>query len=355
MRQIELFGRDVPGLLVAAGAIVLAVLAGLIIHAVAFRLLSRFAGRTPGTADDIFVAQARRPARWISVAIALALVRPAVDLSVSGDALWKQLAGLLVPALVGWLAIAMLRAFKQVVELRADINVEDNLRARRQRTRAGILTRIGVFGIIFVTACLMLLSIPSVRSVGVTLMASAGIAGLVVGAAAQPALKNVIAGVQMAFSEPIRIDDVVIIDGEWGRIEDIRLTFVQVKLWDERRLIVPVSKFLEQSFQNWTRETSQLLGSVFWRLDPAADIDRLREKLGELVAANARWDKRFWNMQVTDVTADAIEVRALATAKDASTAFDLRCDLREGLLKFIREEMPEALPRTRAVVAGALE
>ncbi|NJC33327.1 small-conductance mechanosensitive channel [Sphingomonas jejuensis] len=350
MRQIDMFGWDVPAPLVAAGAIALAVLAGLLIHATAFRLLRRFAERTPATADDILVSHARRPARWITVAVALALIRPAVNLSESGDTLWRQVAGLVVPALIGWLAIAMLRAFQKVVEIRADISVEDNLRARRQRTRASILTRIGVFAIIFVTLCLMLLSIPSVRSVGVTLMASAGIAGLVVGAAAQPALKNVIAGVQMAFSEPIRIDDVVIIDGEWGRIEEIRLTFVQVKLWDERRLIVPVSKFLEQSFQNWTRETSHLLGSVFWRLDPAADIDRLRDRLGALVDANPRWDRRFWNMQVTDMTADAVEVRALATAKDASTAFDLRCDLREGLLKFIRDEMPEALPKTRALV-----
>jgi small-conductance mechanosensitive channel len=141
----------------------------------------------------------------------------------------------------------------------------------------------------------MLMSIPSVRNVGVTLIASAGLAALAVGAAAQPALKNLIAGMQMAFTEPIRIDDVVIMDGEWGRIEEIRLTYVVVKIWDERRLIVPVSKFLEESFQNWTRQTSAILGSVFWYLDPATDIPRLRTKLVELVKANPRWDGRFCN------------------------------------------------------------
>jgi small-conductance mechanosensitive channel len=214
------------------------------------------------------------------------------------------------------------------------------------------LGRIGSFFIVFITICLMLLSVPGIRTIGVTLMASAGIAGLVVGAAAQPALKNVIAGIQMAFTEPIRLDDVVIMDGEWGRVEEIRLTFVVIRIWDERRLVVPVSKFLEASFQNWTRETSQLLGSVFWYLDPATDIDRLRDAVGQAVQASKRWDRRFWNCQVTDVKPDAIEVRGLMTAKDASTAFDLRCEVREAVLAFVRAEMPEALPRRRVEMAG---
>jgi small-conductance mechanosensitive channel len=265
--------------------------------------------------------------------------------------LWKQLLGFLVPALLGWLAVAALRAFQDVIEIRSDITVEDNLRARRKRTRAAILGRIGTFFIIFISVCLMLLSVPGIRSIGVTLMASAGIAGLVVGAAAQPALKNLIAGVQMAFTEPIRLDDVLIVDGEWGRVEQINLTFVVIKIWDERRLVVPVSKFLEQSFQNWTRETSQLMGSVFWYVDPSTDVPRLREKLAEVVKANPRWDGRFFNLQVTDMKADAVELRALMTAKNASVAFDLRCDVREAMLAYITAEMPEAMPRGRLLMA----
>lgn len=151
----------------------------------------------------------------------------------------------------------------------------------------------------------------------------------------------------MAFTEPIRIDDVVIIDGEWGRIEEIRLTYVVVAIWDERRLVVPVSKFLEESFQNWTRNSSQLHGTAFFWLDPTADIPRLRARLEELVRANERWDGRGFVLQVTDTRPDAIEVRALVTARDAANAFDLRCDIREGMLAFIRDEMPEALPRGR--------
>jgi small-conductance mechanosensitive channel len=346
-RTIVRTWRDLPDPLVDTAVVLAAVAAGLLIHAMACRVMRRFAARTPGSADDVFVEQGRRPSRWIMVALALAFVRRALDLSERADILWNQLAGFIIPALLGWFAIAMIRASGQAVEIAADISVADNLRARRRRTRSAILGRIAILGVGFVTICLMLLSIPSVRSIGVTLMASAGLAGLAVGAAAQPALKNIIAGIQMAFTEPIRIDDVVIIEGEWGRIEEIRLTYVVVAIWDERRLVVPVSQFLEHSFQNWTRSSSQLLGSAFFWLDPTADIPRLRNRFEEIVRANPKWDGRALALQVTDTKPDAIEVRVLATAANAGLTFDLRCDIREALLAYIRDAMPEALPRRR--------
>jgi small-conductance mechanosensitive channel len=277
-------------------------------------------------------------------------VKSGLAMNANASATWVQVVGLVFPALLGWVAVALLGVVTDVVKARADIAVADNLRARRRRTRADILYRIAVFIVLLVTFCLMLMSIPAVRSIGVTLAASAGLAALAVGAAAQPALKNLIGGLQMAFTEPIRLDDVVIIDGEWGRIEEIRLTYVVVKIWDERRLIVPVSKFLEDTFQNWTRSSSQIMGSVFWYLDPAADIARMRKKVGEVVRSNERWDGRFFNLQVTDTKPEAIEVRALMTAKDASLAFDLRCDVREAMLAFFRAEMPEAIVRYRGAV-----
>jgi len=169
------------------------------------------------------------------------------------------------------------QATVKALELRTEFSNEDNLEARRRRTRLAIFSRIGTFAIVFVTIGLMLLSIPAIRDIGVTLMASAGLAALAVGAAAQPALKALIGGLQMALTEPIRIDDVVIMDGEWGRIEDIRTTYVVVRIWDERRLIVPVRKFLDESFQNWTRRESQLLGTVFLHLDPMVDVAKLRD------------------------------------------------------------------------------
>ena len=210
-----------------------------------------------------------------------------------------------------------------------------------------IFSRIGTFSIIFVTVGLMLLSIPGVRDIGVTLMASAGLAALAIGAAAQPALKALIGGLQMALTEPIRIDDVVIIDGEWGRIEDIRTTYIVVRIWDERRLVVPVNKFLDETFENWTRTGSQLLGTVFLHLDPLADVERIRTEYERLIKANPLWDERVQVVQVTDTQPESIEVRLLMSAKDAPTAFDLRCQIREAMMVFLREEMPEAIARRR--------
>lgn len=326
------------------------VLAALLIHAVIAAIARRAMDRAGSSTGLTLVSALGQPARWLLVALALSAIQPALGLDADGRQVWRQVSGLLMPALLGWLAIGGLGAINQIVQARADISVADNLRARRRRTRASILHRIALIAVGLISFCLMLMSIPSIRSIGVTLIASAGLAALAVGAAAQPALKNLIAGLQMAFTEPIRLDDVVVIEGEWGRIEDIRLTYVVVKLWDERRLVVPVSRFLESSFQNWTRQTSELIGSVHWQLNPSADIGRLREWLGDYVRTCALWDGRFYNLQVTDMKSNLIEVRALVTAKDASTAFDLRCEVREAMLDFIARDMPLALPRSRAEI-----
>lgn len=344
--------HDLPGwlsdLLYVAAALALA----LVLHRIVIWVARRATAARPDSASALFVERIRKLLRWLMLAIALAAVQPALDLTRGQATLWGRIAALLVPGLMGWCAIVAVGTVTDVMIRHADISVADNLRARRRRTRLGIFQRIFVSVILLVTICTMLMTIPSVRSLGVTLAASAGLAGLAVGAAAQPALKNLIAGFQMIFTEPIRIDDVVIIDGEWGRIEEIRLTYVVVKIWDERRLVVPVSKFLEQSFQNWTRQSSALLGSVFWYVDAATDVDALRARLGEIVTANPRWDGRFWNLQVTDVKPDgSVELRGLMTAKDASTAFDLRCDVREALLAHIRAEQPGALLRHRAYIS----
>ena len=326
--------------------------AALLVHRIVFLIWAKAAQRTATPTDDILLARLSGPARWAFVAIALVAIEPFLHLRGDSDLVWVRSVGLAAPAIAGWLFAALLGAANAIIQSRADIDVEDNLRARRKRTRASILYRIALFVTVLVTVCLMLVSLPSIRNVGVTLMASAGIAGLAVGAAAQPALKNLIAGIQMAFTEPVRIDDVVIVAGEWGRIEDIRLTYVVVKIWDERRLVVPVAKFLEDVFENWTRQTSQLLGTAFFHLDPTADVPRLRAQLEQIVRDDPLWDGRVCGLQVTDTTIDSIELRALISASNASKAFDLRCNVREKLLAFIAAEMPVALARRRGEIAA---
>ena len=348
---MERFAAAIPAWLVGPALVLLAVIVAIAIHLLVLRILCGWAARARTQVGELALRRLANPTRFLAIAFALSAVQPALALSGTAGRAWTQVAGLIVPALLGWLAVGVVGFVSDLVIMRADISAADNLLARQRRTRTAILNRIAVFVVLVITFCMMLMSIPSIRTIGVTLIASAGLAALAVGAAAQPALKNLIGGLQMAFTEPIRIDDVVVVDGEWGRIEDIRLTYVVVKIWDERRLIVPVSKFLEESFQNWTRETSQILGSVIWYLDPAADVSRLREKVGELVKANEAWDGRFYNLQVTDTRPGVIEVRALMTAADASRAFDLRCAVREAVLAFIRREMPEAILRHRNQVA----
>lgn len=331
---------------VATGAVAatLAVLAALLLHRGLFMVLRRLARSSQSQSDNLVLRRIVRPARWALITLALIV---AADRVAFLDEVWEQIGPIVVPLLIGWMAIALLHALVEAMMLRSDITVEDNRSARRRRTRLSIFGRIATFLIVFVTIGLVMLSIPGVREIGVTLVASAGLAGLAVGAAAQPALKSLIAGFQMALTEPVIVGDAVIIGGEWGWVEEIRTTYVVVKVWDERRLVVPTSKFLEEIFQNWTKTTSQLLGTVMLYVDPATRLDPIRQRFEALVADNARWDGRVRHMQVTELTRDAIELRFLVTAKDSPTLFDLRCDVREALIQWLAAEMPEALVRSR--------
>lgn len=345
----DLFSNS-PEWLRILGIAVIAICIALAVHAIAVTILRRVAARTASATDDILLKRLSNPARWLLVVFAITAAQPTMMLPPSVEEIWQRFEGLVMPAAFGWLAIGLLGVVKDVVDSNADITATNNLRARQQRTRATLLYRIALFVVLLITFCMMLISFPAIRAVGVTLLASAGLAGLAVGAAAQPALKNLVSGIQMAFTEPIRIDDVVIMDNEWGRIEEIRLTYVVVRIWDDRRLIVPVSKFLENSFQNWTRETSQLLGTAFLHVDPTADVARIRAKLESVVKDNPNWDGRVVGLQVTDVCVDHMELRALVSASNAGKAFDLRCNVREAMMAFIASEMPDALPRRRADV-----
>jgi small-conductance mechanosensitive channel len=346
--QIQQLRSSMAGWAWDAGVALLAALLGILValvaHRVLYGLLKRLTRASESKADDYIVTCLEQPTKWAMAALGLVLAARETPVL---EGIWEKLAGFVMPALVGWIALVILHGLIRGMELKADITVADNLQARRKRTRLAIFSRIGSFVIVFATIGLMLLSIPGVRDIGVTLMASAGLAGLAVGAAAQPALKSLIGGLQMALTEPIAIDDVVIVDGEWGRIEDIRTTFVVVRIWDQRRLIVPTTKFLEETVENWTRTTSEILGTVFLYLDPLADIEAIRAEFERRVKAHELWDGIAQAVQVTDTRPEAIEVRLLMSARDASQAFTLRCDLREGMLAWIRENQPEAVVRHR--------
>lgn len=353
---IERIAPDLPGwagaAIVALIAAAIGLLVGWIAHAILFRILRRITRASESDSDDILVRRLSRPSRYAFLALGVVLAAretPALD------AAWAKVSGFVMPVLVGWIALAILNAFVEAMSLANDISVADNRNARRKRTRLAIFGRILSFAIIFLTISMMLLAIPGVKQIGVTLMASAGLAALAVGAAAQPALKALIGGFQMALTEPISIDDVIILDGEWGRIEDIRTTYVVVRLWDDRRLVVPTTRFLEDTFQNWTKTTSQLLGTVMIYLDPSADIGPVREEYARQIAAHKLWDKRAQILQITDCSSEAIEVRLLMSAQDASSLFDLRCDIRESMLDWIRRNQPEALVRRRTLPVAPVE
>jgi small-conductance mechanosensitive channel len=331
--------------LAAALSILLSVAVAFLIHWMLYWVALRLVRRSK--LEPTLLPAIYHPTRWLVVLLALGAGLKSIELGPRVADIWAIGSRMIFALLVGWLVLRCMSAAKTMIERGADISVEDNLKARRQRTRIGILYRIAQCIVGFLVIAMMLIAIPGVRTIGVTLMASAGLAGLAVGAAAQPALKNLIAGVQMAFSEPIRLDDVVIVEGEWGRIEEIKLTYVVVRIWDDRRMVVPVSYFLEKPFQNWTTKTSDLLGTVFFHVDPAADVGRIREVFVDAVKANSRWDGRVAILQVTEHRPEALELRGLLSARNAGIAFDLRCEVREAVMDFLRTQMPDALVRTR--------
>jgi len=223
----------------------------------------------------------------------------------------------------------------------------DNLQARKSATRLDVVRRVWVVAVAVVTVAAALTVIPGVKQIGVSLFASAGIAGIAVGLAARPMLSNLIAGLQIAFTQPIRLDDAVVVENEWGWIEEIGLFYVVIRIWDWRRLIVPLSYFIEKPFQNWTRQSAAIIGSVFWSVDYRAPVAEMREKLTEICKSTRLWDGNVVNLQVTEASGNSILIRALASSGNSPDAWDLRCYIREKMIAWLQEAHPEALPRLR--------
>ncbi len=247
----------------------------------------------------------------------------------------------------GWLVVKAVQMVREMILDNYDVTVADNLRARSMTTQIHVIGRIVNFLVILLTVSFMIMTFAEARQIGISLLASAGIAGVVLGFAAQKTLGNLLAGIQIAFAQPIRIDDVVIVENEWGRIEDITLTYVVVRIWDLRRLVLPISYFVEKPFQNWTRVSADLLGSVYIYADYRVDVQGLRDKLAGILAESPLWDKKVCTLQVTNMTDQTVELRALMSTPDSSSSWNLRCSVREELLRHLQTAHPEHLPRTR--------
>ena len=258
---------------------------------------------------------------------------------------------------VTWTLLALLLAVEEAIAEHYSTDVPDNLKARKVVTQVRILRRIVSAIVIILALGILLMQYEPFRELGTGLLASAGIVGIVVGIAAQRTLGNVVAGIQIAFTQPIRVDDVVIVEGEFGWIEEITLTYVVVRVWDRRRIVLPITHFVEQPFQNWTRTSADLIGTVFLYVDYTIPVDDLRDELHRIVEASAHWDGDVVGLQMTDASERTITLRAIASAKDAPTLWNLRCEIREQLVAYIREQHPEAFPalRTRVEAPGSGE
>jgi small-conductance mechanosensitive channel len=330
----------------AAAILVAAAILALLLHAALLWLARRAMGERETFLRTVLAATTG-PTRIGLLLLALAIALPATPLAGGIAGLLARLLGLATICLLGWIALTALHIGADLYLGRYRLDLPDNLLARKHITQVRILERVVTVVIVLVTIGFALLTFDAVRQFGVTLFASAGVAGIIAGLAARPVLSNFFAGVQIAVAQPIRIDDSVIVENESGSIEEITFSYVVVKLWDLRRMVVPLSYFIEKPFQNWTRTGGELIGSIFFYVDHTAPVEAIREKLMEIVAQSKLWNGKIANLQVSDCKETSIELRALVSADTASAAWDLRCEVREKLINYLQRECPTALPRRR--------
>jgi len=339
------WAAHVPELAFLATALITLVVLALVAPGITF-LLTRIAGPFSFARD--LLERVKPPLHFLIPLIGLQIVwRSAPDNLPFGRAV-DHLITLGIIAVIVWLGLRFVDAGRQVIFKRHPIQVSDNRTARKIHTQTQVLVHTLSFFVILFGIAAMLMTFPGAKQIGASLLASAGLAGLAVGFAAKPVLGNLIAGLQIAITQPLSLDDVVIVENEWGRIEEITSTYVVIKIWDERRLIVPLQYFIENPFQNWTRESTQLLGSLFLWVDYAMPLDPLRKELERLCTqAPELWDGRVSIIQVTDTSDKAIQLRILVSSSNASNSWDLRCLLREKLVQFIATNHPDYLPQLR--------
>ena len=321
---------------VIIAAILLAELVHLILYA-ALRRAQKWRASFPG---EVFLRQTAMPSRPLLILVALTIAFGRLEMSDWAAALTQRLLGLGYIATLTWLTIALIEIAHALIVHGLPEDIQHNVRARQIRTQVYLLRQIAIGLVIFIGFAAILLTFPLIRDLGAGLFASAGVAGLVLGMAARPTLGNLIAGIQIALTQPIRIDDAVVVEGEVGRVVEMNTTYVVIRLWDLRHLIVPISHFIEKPFQNWTRYSSDLIGAVLLQTDYTVPIDKLREHFRVVLESSPLWDGKTMIVQVIDSKANTIELRFLMSARNPTETFDLRCHVRERMLEHLQREYP---------------
>jgi len=313
------------------------------------RIISRslFRNNGPTSTRQLLVNRLRLPLNYFLPFVFMESVLPFMRLSVVYNHYLDKTIQLLLIISFGFILIRVVKLFEDYITIHYDITKTDNLKERKVRTQIHFIRKLLILIIVLLTIGAVLLSFESLRKLGAGLLTGVGVGGIIIGFAAQKSLGNLLAGFQIALTQSIRIDDVLVVEGEWGRVEDITLTYVVLKIWDERRLILPITYFIEKPFQNWTRIGSAITGTVFIHMDYSLPLEPLRKEFIRLLENNPLWDGRIKAMQVTDAKVHTMEIRALMSARNSSDAFDLRCNIREKLIAFIQETYPESLPQHR--------
>jgi small-conductance mechanosensitive channel len=335
----------------SAGILLGAVVVAWLLYGALLAVIRRLLGAQRPFLRSVLIAT-KGPARLALLLMALAIALPAAPLGGDTKDVIARLIGLATICLLGWAAITAFQIAADFYLLRFRLDVEDNLLARKHVTQVRILLRVLDVTILLVTVGFALMTFDAVRQFGVTLFASAGVAGIIAGLAARPVLSNFLAGVQIAVAQPIRIDDAVIVENEFGNVEEITFSYVVLRLWDLRRMIVPLSYFIEKPFQSWTRTGGELIGTVFLYVDHAAPVEAIRQKLAEIATQSKLFNGKVLSLQVSDSTETCVQLRALVSANNSSAVWDLRCEVREKLIEFLQREHPYALPRRRIEAVG---
>ena len=331
-----------------------AVVVGLAAALILITVLKRWLPRRFDLLKEVpaLIAGIRAPVLFFLPVFFLRLVLPAMRLPKAAEEVISPLMNIWLIAALAFAAIRAAALVRMAVMSRYQLDVKDNLKARQIYTQIRVIERIVIFVVIVVAIAAILMSFDRMRQLGVSILASAGIIGLVVGLAAQKTIGSVLAGLQIAITQPIRIDDVLVVEGEWGKVEEITLTYVVVAIWDQRRLVVPITYFLERPFQNWTRKTAELLGTVFIYTDYTVPVEEIRVALRRILEGTKLWDRRVCVLSVTETGEKTVQLRALVSAPDSGMAWDLRCLVREKLLEYFQKNHPESLPRVRVELPG---